>query len=164
MEINGRLMNDINPYLNKRSKELMVYKMPRNSYLMDEIFAFDPRNLEATPSSKLSEYAIGLSQFLIYFSSQINATKVKLMQKNRAIDLAVNKADVKGGTKAEKRQKVIDADPELEQVDLDIHALEGEIKMTEGLEKYYVELINSFKRELTRREHEQKFSRDERRL
>ena len=36
--------------------------------------------------------------------------------------------------------------------------------MTEGLEKYYVELINAFKRELTRRDQEQKFARDERRL
>ena len=142
----------------------MVFKMPRNETLMDEIFEFDPRNLEATPSAKISEYTIGLSQFLIYFSSQINQTKVKLMQKNRAVDLAVNKSEIKGKTKAEIRQKVIDSDSELQQIDLDTHALEGEIKMTEGLEKYYVELINSFKRELTRREHEQKFSRDERRL
>jgi hypothetical protein len=157
-------MNDINTYLNKRSEDLMVYKMPKNEYLMDEIFAFDPRNLEATPSSKLSEYAIGLSQFLIYFSSQINATKVKLMQKNRTIDIAVAKSDIKGGTKAEKRQKVIDDSTELHQIDVDIHALEGEVRMTEGLEKYYVELINALKRELTRRDQELKFSRDERRL
>ena len=34
-------MNDINPYLNERSEELMVYKMPRNETLMDEIFEFD---------------------------------------------------------------------------------------------------------------------------
>jgi len=36
--------------------------------------------------------------------------------------------------------------------------------MTENLEKYYVEIINSLKRELTRREHEHRFARDERRL
>jgi len=157
-------MHSINDYLNKRSEDLMVYKMPKNEYLMNEIFAFDPRNLEATPSVKISEYTIGLSQFLIYFSSQINATKVKLIQKNRVIDIAVSNSDIKGGTKAEKRQKVIDSNPNLQQIDMDIQALESEVRMTEGLEKYYVELINSFKRELTRREHEQKFARDERRL
>jgi len=151
-------------YLNKRSEELMVYKMPRNKTLMDEIFAFDPKDLEATSSADISKYTIGLSQFLIYFASQINATRVKLMQKNRVIDVAVAQSDIKGSTKAEKRQKVIDSDENLQQIDIDIQALEGEIKMTEGLEKYYVELINSFKRELTRREHEQKFNRDERRL
>jgi len=157
-------MSSINEHLNKRAEELMVFKMPRNETLMDEIFGFEPKNLEATPSAKISEYTIGLSQFLIYFSSQINATRVKLMQKNRVIDLAVNKADIKGGTKSEKRQKVIDSDTDLQQIDVYIQALEGEIKMTEGLEKYYVELINAFKRELTRRDQEQKFARDERRL
>lgn len=157
-------MNNINEYLNKRAEELMVFRMPRNETLMDEIFKFNPMDLEATPAAKISEYTIGLSQFLIYFSSQINKSRVKLIQKHRVIELAMIDAKVKGGTKAERRQKVIDSDPKLQKIDLDIQELEAEIKMTEGLEKYYVELINSFKRELTRREHEQKFARDERRL
>jgi hypothetical protein len=157
-------MNNINEHLNKRAEELMVFKMPRNKPLMDEIFAFDPRNLEATPSETISKYTIGLSQFLIYFSSQINATKVKLVQKNRVIDTFVNRASIKTGTKAEKRQQVIDSNPDLQKIQADIEALEGEIKMTENLEKYYIELINAFKRELTRRETERKFVRDERRM
>ena len=157
-------MDDINKYLNERSKELMVYKMPRNEGLMEEIFAFDPRNLEATSSVNISKYAIGLAQFLIFFSSQINATKVKLIQKNRVIDTYINKSDIKAKTKAEKRYKVIEASPELKQIEIDIEALESEVKMTDGLEKYYLELIQSFKRELTRRDQELKFSRDERRL
>jgi len=157
-------MNNTNDYLNNRSKELMVYNMPRNEVLMDEIFAFDPRNLEATSSADVSKYTIGLAQFLIFFSSQINATKVKLIQKNRVIDTYINKSDIKAKTKAEKRYKVIEASPELKQIELDIEALEAEVKMTDNLEKYYIELINSFKRELTRREHEMKFCRDERRI
>jgi len=157
-------MNDINKYLNDRSKELMVHKMPRNESLMDEIFAFDPRNLEATSSADISKYAIGLAQFLIFFSSQINSTKVKLIQKNRVIDTYINQSDIKAKTKAEKRYKVINENPELKQIETDIEALEAEIKMTENLEKYYIELINALKRELTRRETERKFSRDERRL
>jgi predicted component of type VI protein secretion system len=157
-------MNDINKYLNDRSKELMVYNMPRNEGLMNEIFAFDPRNLEATPAADISKYAIGLAQFLIFFSSQINATKVKLIQKNRVIDTYINQSDIKAKTKAEKRNKVIEANPELKQIETDIEALEAEVKMTDGLEKYYLELINAFKRELTRREIERKFSRDERKM
>jgi len=157
-------MNNTNDYLNNRSKELMVYNMPRNEVLMDEIFAFDPRNLEATSSADVSKYTIGISQFLIFFSSQINATKVKLIQKNRVIDTYINQSDIKAKTKAEKRYKVIEASPELKQIELDIEALEAEVKMTDNLEKYYIELINAFKRELTRRDTEQRFSRDERRL
>ncbi len=150
--------------LNERAEELMVYKMPKNIPLMDEIFVFDTRNLEATPSAKLSQFAIGIAQFLIFFSSQRNKTKVQLMQKNRVIDVYVNKSELKGRTKVEKRQKVIEAHDELQAIEKGIEVLEYEIQMTEGQEKYYTELINSFKRELTRREFEMKFSRDERRL
>jgi hypothetical protein len=157
-------MTDINEYLNKRSEELMIYKMPRNEDLMNEIFKFDPKNLEATAAADISKFAIGLAQFLIFFSSQINMTKVKLIQKNRVIDTYINQSDIKAKTKAEKRQKVIDANPELQQIVLDIEAFESEVKMTDGLEKYYLELIQSFKRELTRRDQELKFSRNERRL
>ena len=157
-------MTDINEYLNKRQAELMVYNMPRNKELMDEIFEFDPRNLEATSAADVSKYTIGLAQFLIFFSSQINKTKVQLIQKNRVIDTYINQSDIKAKTKAEKRYKVIAASPELKQIELDIEALEGEIKMTDNLEKYYIELINAFKRELTRRDTERRFSRDERRL
>jgi len=157
-------MNDVNQYLNNRSKELMVYKMPRNEGLMNDIFEFDPRNLEAVPSADISKYAIGLAQFLIFFSSQINKSKVQLMQKNRVIDTYINQSDIKARTKAEKRQKVIDANPELQKIVVDIEALESELKMTDNLEKYYIELINAFKRELTRRDTELKFSKDERRI
>ena len=150
--------------LNKRAEELMVFKMPKNEGLMNEIFSFDVRNLEATPSAKISQYTIGLSQFLIFFSSQRNKTKVQLMQKNRVIDIYINKSELKGRTKADKRQKVIDANEELQAIETGVELLEYEIQLTEGQEKYYLELIQSLKRELTRREHEMKFSRDERRL
>lgn len=157
-------MKDVTEYLRQRSEELMVFKMPRNQTLMDEIFQFDPRNLESLPPSKLSEYAIGLAQFLIYFQSQINASKVKLIQKNRVIDIYVNKSDIKGGTKAERRQKVIDNNHELQDISKEIECLEAELKMTENLERYYTELINAFKRELSRRDTEMRFTRDERRI
>jgi hypothetical protein len=157
-------MSNINDYLNTRAEELMVYKMPRNESLMNEIFEFDPRNLEAISAADISKYAIGLAQFLIFFASQINATRVKLLQKNRVIETYISQSDIKARTKAEKRNKVIEASPELKQIEVDIEALEAEVKMTENLEKYYIELIQSFKRELTRREHEMKFTRDERRL
>jgi predicted component of type VI protein secretion system len=160
----GWIMSNINDYLNQRQEELMVYKMPRNEALMDEIFAFDPRNLESTSAADVSKYTIGIAQFLIFFSSQINNTRMKLIQKNRVIDTYINQSDIKAKTKAEKRYKVIAASPELKQIEIDIEALEAEVKMTDNLEKYYIELINAFKRELTRRDTERRFSRDERRL
>jgi len=159
-------MDKINEYLNKRSEELMVYKVPKNEALMDEIFAYDPRTLEATSSENISKYAIGLAQFLIYFASQINKSKVLLMQKRKFMETAVKQSTIVKGRliKVDFKRKVIEASEELQKVGLDIEALEQEIIMTENLEHCYIELINTFKRELTRREHELKFARDERKL
>lgn len=159
-------MDKINKYLNKRSEELMLYKVPKNEALMEEIFNYDPRTLESTSGKDISKYTIGLAQFLIFFTSQINKSKVLLMQKRKFMETAVKQSTiVKGGlTKADYKRKVIEASEELQKVELDIEALEQEIVMTENLERYHIELINTFKRELTRREHELKFVRDERKL
>ncbi len=82
-------MDKITEYLNNRSKELMVYKVPKNEALMEEIFNYDPRTLEATSGESISKYAIGLAQFLIYFASQINKSRVLLMQKRKFMETVV---------------------------------------------------------------------------
>lgn len=158
-------MNELWPPLQKKAEDMMIFKMPKNSDLMDEIFQFDPRNLESTSSAKLSMYAIGLMQFVVFITSQINKSRVLLMQKHRLLEINVNKCpDVKGRTKAEKLQKIIEASPDLKEVTNEILMLEAELKLTENYDKYLVELANNIKRELTRREAEMKFVRDERRL
>lgn len=159
-------MNKITEYLNNRAKELMVYKVPKNEALMEEIFSYDPRTLESTSSEDISKYAIGLAQFLIFFASQINKSKVLLMQKRKFMETAVKQSTIVKGrsTKADHKRGVIEASEELQKIELDIEALDQEIIMTENLERYYIELINCFKRELTRREHELKFAQDERKL
>ena len=153
----------LDEYLKKREEELMLNKMPRNETIMSEIFQFDVNNLEATDSIKISQFIIGLSQFIIYFGSQVNKTKVELMQKRSIVDSYVFKSELKGRTKDEKRRKVIDANDELKQIEIGINLKEQELALVENREKYLMELINSFKRELTRRENELKLVRTGRR-
>ena len=159
-------MGNTNEYLNQKAEKLMVYKMPRNESLMEEIFNYDPRTLDSTSSEDISKYTIGISQFLIYFASEVNKSKVLLMQKKRFMEMSVEQSDIVKGrlTKAEYKRKVIDSNEEFKQIEIDIEALEQEVTMTENLERYYIELINSFKKELSRREYELKFTRDERRM
>ena len=76
----------------------------------------------------------------------------------------VLRSDIKARTKAEKRYKVIEANPELSQIDIGIESNEQELTLVENREKYLLELITSFKRELTRRDTEIKMIRTERRL
>jgi len=157
-------MNDIHTYLAKRAEDLMLFKMPKNTTLMEEIFRFNPQALEQIAAVDISRYTIGLAQFLIYFTSQINASKVKLMQKKHLLEKILNTSDIKAKTKTEKLNRLIEQDDKVKQLVNDIEVLEYELKLTENLEKYYVELINAFKRELNRREFEHKMTRTERRL
>jgi len=146
-------------YLKRRVSCYGIGKMPRNDAIIDEIFAFDVYKLEGTASVKLSQFIIGLSQFLIYISSQINNTKVSIMQKKKIIDEAVNKSELKGKTQIEKRFKVIESVPDLKILSDQIAVEEQELVLTDNYEKYLVELVSSFKRELTRRDAEYKLSR-----
>ena len=159
-------MSKVNEYLNTKAEKLMVYKMPRNKDLMEEIFSYDPSTLDVTSGEDISKYTIGISQFLIYFASEVNKSKVLLMQKKRFVEISVEQSEIVKGrlTKAEYKRKIIDSNEELKKVEVDMEALEQEVVMTENLERYYIELINSFKKELTRREHELKFTRDERKM
>lgn len=157
-------MSELWPELAERAEELMVFKMPKNQTLIDEIFKFDPRNLETLSSVKLSAYSIGLMQFVVFLTSQVNKTRVLLMQKERVLEVYFNKEVVlKGKTKADKKRELLKLNPELVVIQKEAEILEAELKLTENYDKYLVELNNSIKRELTRREAEMKFIRDERR-
>lgn len=149
--------------LNKLIEDLMLEKMPRNESIMDEIFKFNVYDLEATDSVKISQYIIGLSQFLIYFSSQVNKTKMSLMQKKKILSAQVDRSEVSGRNREIRRRKTIDDSPELKQIELGIELEEQELQLVENREQYLLELIQAFKRELTRRELELKMVRNERR-
>lgn len=139
-----------------------ISKITRNDEFLEEVFSFDPRTLQQTDSSTISKYTIALSQYIIYLNSKINKKKVSLMQKKRSIDIAVSRSDIKAKTKWETKRKVIDADEALSIIERGVNAIEEELTLLDGTIPYFVELINSFKKELSRREQELKFSRYER--
>ena len=152
----------IGEYLSKRSAELLLDKMPKNESIMNEIFEFDVENLESTSSVKISQFIIGLSQFIIYFSSQVNRTKVTLLQKRNVLESHINKSSVKYRTKVERKIKVLEDNPDLQDIVASIAIDEQELALVENREQYLLELVNAFKRELTRRELEYRMSRVER--
>ena len=140
----------------------LISSTKRNDSLLEEIFNFDPRNLEQTHSGKLSQYTIAIAQYVIYLNSVINAKKVSLMQKKRTIELVVNQSTIKAKTKAEKKALVIKEDEALIVINQGIGILEDELGLLDGSLNYFIELVNAFKRELTRREKELEWTRYER--
>jgi hypothetical protein len=141
-----------------------IDKMDRNDNILNDVFKFDPRNLENTNSLTISKYTIALSQYIIYLNCQINKKKVSLIQKKRILEIQVNQSDIKTSTKKDKWRKVIDSDETLLAIESGVYKLEDELTLLDGSINYFIELINSFKRELTRREKEAECNRYERRI
>lgn len=138
---------------------LSFEKVRVNKDLLDEIWKFDPRSIEQTDGIKISTYTIALAQYLIYYKSQYNKTKVEVFSKKRALEAGVNYSITKQmltkyKTKAAASNAIIMESPELSKIQLDVNKMDDELKLIDGIDKTISEYIAVFKRELTRRENE----------
>lgn len=130
-----------------------------NQGFVDEIFKYDSRTLGQTDSQLISKYVIALSQYLIYFKTKFNETKMFLSRDNRNLELKIieftTDADLKKyKTKKDLRFYITNNVPEVKKIRAHVEALHDEILLLEGIDKTVSELIASFKRELTRRDNE----------
>jgi hypothetical protein len=139
---------------------LELYKQcrPDNSFV-EQIFAFDVRTLEQSDDNFISKAVIGLSQYLIYFKSQLNTTQAEVTRKERVMegvlfDLITPEVLKKYKTKKDARFGLVYSNEILNTLQLEIEALETELTLLDGIDKTIMELIAAFKRELTRRENE----------
>jgi len=126
---------------------------------MKRIFSYDVRDFEQTDSRILSEYISALSQYLIYFKSQQNKTKVEVFKAQREFDLIINQLLTKDviaqyKTKTSAEAFLISNTEELKDRGEIIKGLKAELMLIEGIDKTIQEYIAALKRELTRREHE----------
>ncbi len=138
-----------------------------NDDLIKEIFSYDVRTLETTSAVVLSKYAIALAQYLIYFKSQTNKTRVELGRKRRILDSGVNQLITKEilklyKTKSDAAGYIVSNTKELDGLNEVIESLKDELTLIDGIDKTVSELIATFKRELTRRENELYTTRMER--
>lgn len=124
-----------------------------------EIMEFDARKLDTLSGSMVSKYATALAQYLIYFRSEINKTRVSVYQKQRAldsgIDLVLTKEVLKRyKTKSAAVEYMISNSEPLTKIRTGLNLLKEELMHVEGIDKTISDLIATLKRELTRRENE----------
>ncbi len=152
-------------------KDLLSFKKIKiNSDLLDEIWAFDPRDLDSLDGAKVSSYAMCLSQYLIYFTYQRNITKAEVHKLSRHIDrtasLILTSGDIdrkRFKTKSAGIDYIISTNTDLMGSQSKLETLQTELHHIEGIDKQISELIATLKRELTRRENELYRIRQERR-
>ena len=126
---------------------------------MRQIFSYDVRDFESTDSRILSEYVTALSQYLIYFKSQQNSSKVEQFKAQREFDFIVNQLLTKEiiakyKTKAAAEAYLVSNTEELKEREERLEEMKSELLLIDGIDKAIQEYIAALKRELTRREHE----------
>lgn len=136
--------------------------------LINEIWSFDVKNLHSTPDPTLGKYVIALSQWLVYYKSQVNETKAQISQLNSDLEFLIATWMTKDILKEYKtqtaaREYLIRGNPESASMFDRMQALKLDMIKVEGVDKAVTELISAFKRELTRRENELYTIRKERR-
>lgn len=126
---------------------------------IDEVFALDVRTLDTIDERKISQYAMALAQYLIYFRAKQNEAKAESFRLQRKLELSTTQLLTKDilnqyKTKKDAMSYLTANTQELYELDERIEEIKTELTLLDGIDKTIQEYIATFKRELTRRENE----------
>lgn len=135
--------------------------------IIEKILGFNYNNIESISEVDLSKYCIILSQYLVYFKWQFNCTRAdqfKLKNKLEATVFQLMTSDIVKlyKTKADAKAYLIGSSSVLAAIYDEINTLEYELLLADSLDKPIQEMINTLKKEQSRRENELTASRYER--
>lgn len=155
----------VRDHLNEKADELLLFKTKPNLSIVEEALSMNVGDLETIRDDVLSKYIIVLSQYLIFFNSQMNKSKVMYMVHSKNFDKVLNSAiiDIKGKSVGERKAKAVEDSSELLDLEDRVSHYEREVNLGKDHDTQVTTLINALKRELTRREHENQLIRKERR-
>jgi len=141
-------------------KELLSFtKVRPNQSVVDEALTFDVKKLDTLRDSTISQYVIGLGQWVIYYRAQVNETKANVTKLQIDLDFLVANwmtAEVlkEYKTQTAAREYLIRSNAESAVMFDKLQELRLELIKVEGIDKTVTELMAAYKRELTRRENE----------
>jgi len=141
-------------------KDITSYeKVKPNQDLVDEIWEFDVRRLDAISDLQISKYTIALGQWLIYYKAQTNIARTDLNKRQSDFEFVIASVitpeDVKKhGTKTAAVSYLVQNDTAISKMLDGINTVKSDLSRTDGIDKAVSELIAAFKRELSRRENE----------
>lgn len=146
---------------------LSFTKVKPSQDLIDQIWCLNVRNLHGISDIDISRYTIALSQWLIYFKSQVNQTQAEINKLKSDLEFLVstwlNKDILKEyKTQTAARDYVIRSHPESAMMKEKLDKLQQDLLKVDGIDRAVSELIAAFKRELTRRDNELYTTRKER--
>jgi hypothetical protein len=147
------------------SEALSLYSAVAPSDI-EEVFNFNVRDMDTTPSQALSRYTVMLGQYLITLQVRFNTARVIASQKKKVLDRRIqdmiNSGAAEGATLKERERNAVASSPELQALELDYDEAASERDLLDGIDKPITELINAFKSELRRRAEEKHYTDRER--
>jgi len=151
--------------LMETSESLSLYSaMPPSD--IEDVFNFNVREMESTPSQSLSRFTVMLGQYLITLQVRYNTARVIAGQKKKVLDRKVkaiiSSGIVEGSTLKEREYNAVASSPDLQELELDYDEAAAERDLLDGLDKPITELINALKSELRRRAEERHYTERER--
>lgn len=131
-----------------------------NNDMVDAALSFNVRDLDVIPETDLTKMIVGISQYIIYITLEINKLRVQKVVIERNIDVAVAvfvaSNNVKG-TKVEKKMMAIGSSVDLMNKEEKLNNLLIELSLLYNIDKYLEFYCNALKKELARRERELNF-------
>ncbi len=151
--------------LRETSDSLSLYSvMPPSD--IEEVFNFNVREMESTPSQTISRFTVMLGQYLITLQVRFNTARVIAGQKRKVLDRKIKdligSGAVEGATLKERERNAVASSDELQVLELDYDTAAAERDLLDGLDKPITELINALKSELRRRAEERQYTQRER--
>lgn len=135
-----------------------IGKIQPSSEIIDNALSFNVRDLDTVPETEITKMIVGVSQYIIYITLEINKFKIQKAALERDIDVDiatfVAKNNIVKGTKAEKRMLALGASSELADKDEKLNHILVELALLDNIDKYLEFYVNALKKELARRERE----------
>lgn len=133
-------------------------KIQPSQNIVDKALSFDVKDLDIIDGAELTKFIVGLSQYLIYVTLEINKLRVQKIVAERDVDvdvavfIAAN--NISKGTKAEKRLIAVGSSVDLMNKEEKLNNLIVETSLLDNIDKYLEFYVNALKKELARRERE----------
>jgi hypothetical protein len=138
------------------SSNLLFDMCSPNNSLLQKVLSFDADNLDSLPDPDVTKCVLVLSQYLVsikYRENDIRAQKFAIDKElNKKVMFCLSTKTWKSGvTLKEKTSSTIEENEDLKSLEFRSEIAEGQLLMLGGMYESFVELMNAYKREQTRR-------------
>jgi len=149
MTVNDKLLREL--------EASFLHKVVPKDAILEQVLSLDGEALTNLTAVRLSQMSFTLSQYVVYLQMQYNVRLAKYKQAKRIFETKLYRALSEMGstgklTVAEKKAKAVEESEELKLLEEEMAQAEAEEILFSKIPDQIVEMLNTIKKELSRRE------------